>query len=205
MNIGQLTSEMSRIPLLLKLMELVPVTEVDLEKMFTTLRKAMLCEVINGSGQIQGLPFYSALAVLCFMNDYVFSESNTEINEVQILENMVKDKLEKGATISPFLIAVLASYRPLNSFFWITNILETDSADKIKKVIVQQVINVREEENIRLSIPRLTSIDTDSAQVKSHEQRRDLLQENLRSTDDPLPALQAELEVKLVLRLFCQR
>ena len=166
-NIGHITSEMSRIPLLLNLMKLAPVTKVDLEKMLTTLRKAMLCEAINGSGQIQGLPFYSALALLCFFNDYVFFESNTEINEVKILENVIKDELGKGVAVSPLLITVLASYRPLNNFSWITELLETDCADEIKEVIVQQVINVREEENIRLSIPRLTSIDTASVEVKN--------------------------------------
>jgi chromosome segregation protein len=48
--------------------------------------------------------------------------------------------------------------------------------------------------SLRITMERVT------AQVKTYEQRRDQLQENLKNTDNPLPALREELEGKLSSR-----
>ena len=66
--------------------------------------------------------------------------------------------------------------------------------DQAHQLALRQQTLLAQLASLRVALERI------SAQVKSHEQRRDLLQENLRSTDDPLPALQAELDIKLVSR-----
>ncbi len=51
----------------------------------------------------------------------------------------------------------------------------------------------------QLSSLRIT-LERVSAQVKTYELRRDQLQENLKTTDNPMPALKEELEIKLASR-----
>ncbi|MBU4132594.1 MAG: tetratricopeptide repeat protein [Proteobacteria bacterium] len=164
-DIDHLTEQLSTVPLLLRVMELSPLADLDVEKMLTKIRKAMLHMASSGGSEAQGLPFYAALAIHCFVNEYVFTESETEKQEIELLQEKVKVTIRKGGTVSPTRIAVLGSYRPLCSFSWAEDLLKCEWADEIKKVIVRQVDDIREEQTLRSKIPRLTSIEDKVSQL----------------------------------------
>jgi tetratricopeptide (TPR) repeat protein/SAM-dependent methyltransferase len=164
-DIDHLTVQLSTVPLLLRMMELSPIADLNLEKMLTGMRKSMLHKAANGTGEAQGLTFYGALAMHCFTNEYVFSESEAEKQEIEFLQQEVKATLAKEGIVLASHIAVLGAYRPLHSYSWADDLLKTKWAGAIKKVIVAQIDNVREEQALRSKIRCLTSIEDEVSQL----------------------------------------
>jgi len=164
-DIDHLTEQLATVSLLLRVMELSPIADLDVEKMLTKMRRAMLHKATSGEGKAQSLPFYAALAMHCFTNEYVFYESEEEKQKIELLDEKVKVALKKGDAVSPDWVAVLASYRPLYNFSWTDSLLEFEWSEAIKKVIVGQVDNIRKEQALRSKIPRLTSIEDKVSQL----------------------------------------
>ena len=146
-------------------MELSPIADLDVERMFSKMRAGMLTRVTSGRGEAQGLPFYAALTIHCFTNEYVFSESEDEKQKIELLQEKVKSTLEKGKPVSPTRIAVLGAYRPLSSFSWADDLLRFKWPNDMKKVIIAQVNDVREEQALRPNIPRLTARENKVSQA----------------------------------------
>ena len=166
-KIDYYTAQLSTIPLLLRMMELSIITDLGVEKMLTQIRNAMLSKSKNRDDEFQGLAFYAALAVHCFTNEYVFSESEEEKQKIEHLQEEIKTILDNGGSIPSAWIAVLAAYRPLHSFTWSDKLLESEFSSDIEKVIERQVKEPREEQVIRSQIPHFSSIkDTVSKAVR---------------------------------------
>jgi 2-polyprenyl-3-methyl-5-hydroxy-6-metoxy-1,4-benzoquinol methylase len=168
-DIDHLTAQLSTIPLLLRLMELSSIADLDMERMFSKMRASMLTRVTSGRKEAQGLPFYTALAMHCFTNEYVFSESEEENQKIELLQEEVKVALEKGGAVSPTRIAVLGAYRPLSGFSWADDLLRLKWSGHIKKIIVAQVGEVRKEQALRSKISRLTVIEDQVSQEVSNQ------------------------------------
>ena len=164
-DIDHLTAQLSTIPLLLRVMELSPIADLDMERMLSKMRASMLTRVTSGREEVQGLPFYTALAMHCFTNEYVFSESEEEKQKIELLQEEVKVALEKGGTVSPTRIAVLGAYRPLSGFSWADDLLRLKWSGDIKKIVIVQVGDVRKEQALRSKIPRLTAIEDKVSQA----------------------------------------
>jgi 2-polyprenyl-3-methyl-5-hydroxy-6-metoxy-1,4-benzoquinol methylase len=164
-DIDYLTAQLSTVPLLLRVMELSPIADLEVEQLFTQMRKAMLNWVTSGESGIQGLPFYAALALHCFTNEYVFPESEREMQLVELLQQKARAALEKDSAIPLTWVALLGAYRPLNSFSWADDLLNSEWSEDLEKVIAVQVNEVREERVLRSGIPSLTSIDNKVSQL----------------------------------------
>ena len=164
-NINHLTAQLSTVPLLLRVMELSPIADLDVERLFTQMRKAMLNRVTSGVGGNLGIPFCAALALHCFTNEYVFPESEGERQGVEFLQEEAGATIEKGSAIPPIWVALLGAYRPLNSFSWADDLLNSEWSGDMKKVIAEQVNEVREDLALRSRIPSLTSVDNSVSQL----------------------------------------
>ena len=164
-DIDHLTAQLSTIPLLLRVMELSPIADLDIERMFSKMRAGMLTRVTSGREEAQGLPFYAALALQCFTNEYVFPESEEEKQKIELLQEEVKVALEKGGTASPTRIAILGAYRLLSGFSWADDLLRLEWSDDMKKIVVAQVADVREEQALRSKIPCLSAIEDKVSQA----------------------------------------
>ena len=66
----------------------------------------------------KGLPFVAAMALHCFVNEYVFPESAQESAMVEQLQERIAAILKEKREVTPSLIAALGAYRPLHSFPW---------------------------------------------------------------------------------------
>ncbi|MCS5599281.1 MAG: class I SAM-dependent methyltransferase, partial [Rhodospirillales bacterium] len=159
------TAQLSTIPLLLRVMELSPIADLDMERMLSKMRASMLTRVTSEREKVQGLPFYTALAMHCFTNEYVFSESEEEKQKIELLQEEVKVALEKRGTVSLTRIAVLGAYRPLSGFSWADDLLRLKWSGDFKKIVVAQVGDVRKEQALRSKIPRLTAIEDKVSQA----------------------------------------
>ncbi|MGV3634004.1 MAG: tetratricopeptide repeat protein [Pseudorhodoplanes sp.] len=101
-------------PLLRTLLNAAPITDTDVERFLTTLRAALLQRVQAG-GMVSDelLPLYCALARQCFLNEYVFAETDDERSRVDALWSSIQNSARGNNTIAPVHLAALAAYRPL--------------------------------------------------------------------------------------------
>ena len=164
-KLGYLTEQLSTIPLLLKLMELCSIPDPEVEKLLTQIRLSTLIHLSNDHITSSSLPFYEALALHCFTNEYVFQESNEETVKVNQLENEISMHISSKELIPILKITVLAAYRPLHLFSWAKKLLESDSKDKIRKILTTQITEVREEQRLRSKIPEINVIENKISKV----------------------------------------
>ena len=164
-KLNYLTEQLSTIPLLLRLMELCPITDQEVEKLLIQIRLSTLNHLSNDHITSLSLPFYEALALHCFTNEYVFLESNEETLKVDQLESEISLSIGSKEHIPVLKITLLAAYRPLHIFSWAEKLLESDSTDTIQRIIIRQIIEVREEQQLRSKIPEINVTENKISQI----------------------------------------
>jgi len=157
-NYGDVAEQLSAIPLFLRMLELNPIYDLEIERMLTFLRHAMIEEVAASKMKEKCLPFSVALALQCFTNEYVFSETEEEKEAVEKLEQRIALLAKKGHPVPPSFVVALGTYRPLFSFPWAQKLSERKWTDNIKSVITRQITEPLEERYLRDQIPCITPI-----------------------------------------------
>ena len=158
---------LAAIPLLLRIMEITPIHDLQVERLLTFLRCAMIQETMAGKRGEKDLPFSAALALHCFANEYVFSETAEETAAVEQLQQQIAELVKNRRDVSPALVTALGAYRPLHRFSWAKKLLEYEWSGGIKEVILRQIAEPMEEQSLRAQVRRLTSIkDTVSQAVR---------------------------------------
>lgn len=135
-------------PLLLWLMRSTIVSGPDLEFVLTAVRRWLLAQAVKGAGG--DTPFAEALAIQCFLNEYALFQDEAETRDVETLA--------ASAPPSPFVTAVLASYRPLSSYPW-ASLLPASA------LVTQQVDEPAAERALAASIETLKPISNPTSQV----------------------------------------
>ena len=164
-DIDLLTEQLSNLPLLLRIMELCPIADLELERMLSKIRSSMLSRVKSDGGETRGLRFYSAMAINCFINEYVFLETRAEKQEIDQLQQEVESILEKEEAVPPAQIAILGAYRPLSSFSWADDLLKFKWTDEINRLIIVQIKNVREEKSLLSKIPSFSNVENTNSKL----------------------------------------
>ena len=153
--------------LLQALLETVPVCDVELERLLTSLRVILLGAAASGTSDNAMLAFHCALARQCFINEYVFDVTARELNAVRQLRQRLTEDAAAGREIAPHLIAAIASYEPLHSMPSVESLLDKPWPAPLAALLTQQVREPLEEQRLRQSIPSLTAIADDvSLKVK---------------------------------------
>jgi 2-polyprenyl-3-methyl-5-hydroxy-6-metoxy-1,4-benzoquinol methylase len=145
-------------PLLLCLLQSVPVRDVALERTLTSLRAALLA----GAGdriEASVLAFCCALAKQCFINEYVFATTPDEDAQVERLKAALADAIASRADISPMPLAALAMYAPLHALAGAHALLARPWPPAFAGLLTQQLREPLQERELRASIARLTTID----------------------------------------------
>ncbi|MBL4691523.1 MAG: tetratricopeptide repeat protein [Rhodospirillales bacterium] len=161
---GDMAGQLSSIPLFLRVMGLNHICDLDIERMLTVLRRAMLRQTVAGNADDKGLAFSTALALQCFTNEYAFSETDEEKEAVEKLQQQIAALVEKQRDVPPSLVASLGAYRPLYGFPWSRELSEREWTGGIGDVIERQISEPLKEQSLRSQIPRLTSIDNTVSQ-----------------------------------------
>ncbi len=150
---------LSAIPLFLRLLELSPLRDLEIERMLTALRRALLQETTASAGEENVTAFSAALALHCFTNEYVFPETEAEIKAVETLHRQVATLLENGQDVPPTFVVALGAYRPLFAFPWAQKLSERNWPDTLTSVITRQIVEPLEERSLRAQIPSITGIE----------------------------------------------
>jgi len=140
--------------MLLLLMERVIVTDPEIEKLYTRLRRYILNHESIRTKTF--LPFLNALACQCYYNEYIFSLTEEESNLKTILEHTLD-----GSSYSVYDISLLGCYKALHR---VTNIeklvasIETSKYPGLDELFQSQIAEPLEEKAIINTIPSLGSI-----------------------------------------------
>jgi tetratricopeptide (TPR) repeat protein/2-polyprenyl-3-methyl-5-hydroxy-6-metoxy-1,4-benzoquinol methylase len=151
------------------LLENAPACDVELERFLTMARLAALDAAVLASRldapQEKALTFYSALARQCFINEYIYSYSNDEVDRARILRENVVEALESGTAISPLSVVAVAAYSPLCALPNIETILHRSWPESVVALLEQQVKEPLQERESRASVPRLTTVDDEISRL----------------------------------------
>lgn len=156
---GDVAERLSAIPLFLRLIEQSPIYDLEIEGVLTFLRRAMIKEAAAGKTDVKGLAFSTALALQCFINEYVYPETGEEKAAVENLCQRIAGLVESELDVPPSFIATLGAYRPLYIFPWARELSEREWVGCIRRVIEQQISEPLEERSLRPRIPHFTPIE----------------------------------------------
>ena len=165
-TLEQSVSELSRIPLLLKLMELCPLPNLEIEWLLTYLRSEILSNLSQLSGTKETLAFQSALALQCFTNEYIYNQTDEDKKNLDDLENTVHKNIADGTQPAPLVLACLASYKALYDYSWCHLLALPDELKQLEK---SHISDVKKETVLRSEIPMLNEI-TDDVSSKVRQQ-----------------------------------
>ena len=150
-------SDLSELPLLLKLISVCPLPDLELEKLLKRLRASILENISSfKEASPELLRFQSALALQCFTNEYVYSQTKNEEKAIRVLEKQIKELLSNNEQPSPQMILILASYKALHKYDWCQSLIVTN---QIQDVFTRQVEEPNQEEKLKLNIPILEEIN----------------------------------------------
>ena len=147
-------------PLFLRLIEQSHINDLNVERLLTLFRRAMLrAAMAEDEGDDTALACSTALALHCFTNEYVFHETEQERAAVEALEQRIGALAEVKAVVPALHLAALASYRPLHRFAWSAGLLKLEWTEGLQPLIARQIAEPVEERSLRDQIASLTPID----------------------------------------------
>jgi SAM-dependent methyltransferase/tetratricopeptide (TPR) repeat protein len=148
-----------------------PLHRAPLEKLLTLIRTTLLRSAVSDFTASDGafVRLFCALAQQCFINEYVFAQSDEETRQSAQLRDVLSQKLQNGDVVAPMLLAAVAAYFPLHSLPPARKLLDREWPEEAAEIVQQQVREVLEEAADRKSIPSLTGID-DSVSLQVMQQ-----------------------------------
>jgi 2-polyprenyl-3-methyl-5-hydroxy-6-metoxy-1,4-benzoquinol methylase len=153
-------------PLLLCILQSVPVRRSELELLLTSLRAAVLAAAADAGRPVteSELAFHCILAKQYFINEYVFATTPDEDEQLARLTASVSEAIASGAAIAPSSLAAIAMYQPLYTLAAAASLLDRAWPPAVTAVLTQQIREPMEELQLRSNIPRLTPIEDDVSQ-----------------------------------------
>jgi 2-polyprenyl-3-methyl-5-hydroxy-6-metoxy-1,4-benzoquinol methylase len=145
-------------------LELTVIHGAALELLLTKLRSTLLHLGANhpSVGAQVGddeLLLFCALAQQCFINEYIFAQTDNETKQAGELRELLVEKLAIGSDISPLLLAAVAAYFPLYSIPNKKSLFALQWPEYALSLLRQQVSEPLEEMEDRPKIPALMPID----------------------------------------------
>ena len=95
-----------------------PIHDLELERLLTAIRRGLLqCAAESGDlgADADAIEFYCALAQQCFINEYVFAQSDAERGHLRAVQDRVTAALDTDAEIAPRDLVERVSYLPLHT------------------------------------------------------------------------------------------
>ncbi|MCG8414721.1 MAG: tetratricopeptide repeat protein [Pseudomonadales bacterium] len=161
----EICSDLTKIPLLLRITALCPVYDLKLEKLFRTLRRLFLLNIDEIADRSEILEFLSAIALQCFTNEYLYGETDEESTRIVALEKNIEDTIAASNQPAAAMVACLASYRPLHIYSWAGQV---DFPEVLSELQQRQLAEVEKEASIRGTIQSFGDISNQvSNQVRA--------------------------------------
>lgn len=111
--------ELQNFDLLLEFLKVCPLPDIELENLFTKIRKKILMIEINFHEYIEIKNFIISLSAQCILNEYIYSITKEEIYKISEIESKIKHSLKD---VEENLITLLSLYKNLSSYDWINDL-----------------------------------------------------------------------------------
>ncbi len=102
---------------------------------------------------------FCALAQQCFINEYVFAQTDEEAKQASRIRDLLLEQLAGGSVVSPLLLAAVAAYFPLRALPAAKSPLTLQWPHCAADLLRLQVREPLQEAEDRPTIPALTAID----------------------------------------------
>jgi 2-polyprenyl-3-methyl-5-hydroxy-6-metoxy-1,4-benzoquinol methylase len=144
-------------------MEAATLTSVELELLLGYARAELLRlagEQGSGSGEIDDdiVAFACALARHCFINEYIYAQTEAESGLASVLRDRLLQDLASGAATTPLTLAVVAAYFPLHAMPMAEALLRRDWPATVAGLLQVQLREPLEEVSERTAIATLAPI-----------------------------------------------
>ncbi|AOH36247.2 tetratricopeptide repeat protein [Luteimonas sp. JM171] len=152
------------------------VTDPRLEQGLVRLRTSLLQQALAQPAPQPAASYsevlHCALAMQCFLNEYVYAEPQGERDTMEELASRVSRALAGGEAVPASWLAAVACYVPLHTIGSADRLLGKDWPPHLHRLIQQQVAEPWAEQELRGTIPAITPIrDSVSVEVrKQYEQ-----------------------------------
>jgi SAM-dependent methyltransferase/Tfp pilus assembly protein PilF len=143
--------------LLVALLSHAQVCDAALERRLTEARRALLESALDAAGG-ERLDLACALARQGFLNDYVFAVGEDEARRLRALRERIEAALASGQAVAPLPLAVLAAYVSLGALAGAEALAARPWPDGLAQVVAQQIVEPREERELRARIPSLAPV-----------------------------------------------
>ena len=144
--------------LLCELLKFDLLQDLDLERVFTSLRHAMLTRRDTGEADEKLLALYCDTARQCFNSQYIFAMTEAEAEQTGELRELLEAALTSGQPIPALWPVIVGAYIPLHRLTNSSALLARSWPKAVRDLIVQQVEEPHEERRIAATIPALTNI-----------------------------------------------
>ena len=189
--------------LLHSFMRVCSVPNLNFEKIFKETRQYLLYNLEHISESSSLCYYFESLAIQCFVNEYLYSESTQEMDYINLLSEKVRKILESHKQPPTLQILCLACYRPLHNFDWATKLKQSDNLTELLKKTVE------EPELEKRLIPKIKILSSikDPVSVRVREQYEHnpyprWMNIGLRSQPIQIGMVKDEANLKLQLRAF---
>jgi SAM-dependent methyltransferase len=148
--------------LLVRLLENVQICDIDLERLLTNARFAVLQDAKTGHTEAPAenvLDFCCALAQQCFLNEYCCDVTDGELERAATLRDQVDADAASGTSGHPLRLAAVAAYFPLHTLRSAPALLGAEWPEPAKRLIRQQIAEPMAEKKIAVTIVSLTPTD----------------------------------------------
>jgi Tfp pilus assembly protein PilF/SAM-dependent methyltransferase len=163
-------------PLVRSVLEAAPNCDIEFERFLTVLRAGMLERARSGDAVgKKTLDLYAALARQCFINEYIFVETDDERQRVHALQTAIGSALRKRESaaipqlaepIPALQLVALAAYRPLHSLEGAASLASRSWPHSVSALLQQQVDAPLREIALRGALPSLTPIDEQTEETE---------------------------------------
>jgi SAM-dependent methyltransferase len=155
-------------PLLRQLLISGRVSDPDLERVLTVARRALLdwARGANASGG-ELIDFFAALAEQCFLNEYVFAESDEERGVVETIAATLSERARDRGELASAAVIAVAAYRPLHALAAAERLLDRTWPEPVERLLTLQLREPLEERAIGAGLPALTPISDVSRTVQA--------------------------------------
>ena len=163
-NLNKIIELLNENKLLLQFMKVCSIPNYYFEKNFKKIRNEILNQIYNLNYKKIYLKFLIALSAQCFLNEYVYSETDEEIFKVNKISARIKNNI-KTKEINDLEILILSCYSPLYSFDWCKKIKPSNN---LEETFILQYKNYNKEKKQTQKIKSFSAInDNVSIKVKN--------------------------------------
>lgn len=157
-SLTETIKSLSNIPLFIELMRVSLIPDLEIEVLLKSIRSEILLNYEKLAGDADILWFCDTLALQCFNNEYVYSQSLQEEVLLDNLEQSIVKLLENSEQPKPLAVACIASYKSLNDYSW-SHLLSVVGA--LPLLEVRQLEEPRQERSLRNEISTLHDVEDD--------------------------------------------